>query len=126
MWPLHEEMQTFQALSYGDMWRVRGFLARGEAPSDPRLATAAVELAESYQRQSKVSAALIRWAPAAAIVAFGSGTVFAATGGNALQAILFAVIAVANGAHVIFNPATRPKNVVRSLEASKRVVASSG
>ena len=119
-------MRTFQALSYGDMWRVRGFLARGEAPSNPRMAAAAVELAESYQRQSRTSAALIRWAPAAVIVGLGYLTIPAAVEGDALMAILYALIVLANVAHLIFNPATRPKNVARSLEVSRRVVASGG
>lgn len=124
MWPLNEDLPIFQTLSYGDMWRVRGFLARGEAPSDPRMATAAVELGESFQRQGPISAALIRWAPFAAAVGLGAASAFAAINGNLLQAALYGLIALANIAHIIFNPATRPRNVVRSLEGSRRVVAS--
>jgi hypothetical protein len=41
-------MRAFKALSFRDRWRVRRFVFRGEAPDDPRMATAAIELAERY------------------------------------------------------------------------------
>jgi hypothetical protein len=121
-----DDMHTFQALSYGEKWRVRGFLVRGEAPRDPQMATAAVELAEMYQGRGRTYAALMRWLPAVMAVVFGAATIFVATDGDTLQAILYALIALTNIAHLMLNPATRPKNLVRSLEASKRVVTSGG
>jgi hypothetical protein len=90
-----KNLKTFQSLSYGDMWRVRGYLVRGEAPSDPRMAAAAVELAERYQRQSRISAVLTRWGPAAGTVYFGAVTILGAIEGDALQAIVYACIALA-------------------------------
>lgn len=41
-----DDMQAFQALSYGDKWRITRFLAKGEAPPHSQMAAAAVELAE--------------------------------------------------------------------------------
>jgi hypothetical protein len=105
MWPWGEQAEAFKALSYGDKWRVTRCLTRGEAPRDPRMAPAAVELAESYQRLSPFYLALLRWAPVLIIVGAGSIALAAAVEGDQVKA-------------------TRPKNVARSLEASKRVVAS--
>lgn len=56
-----EETPAFQALPYGDRWRITRFLAKGEAPHDPRMAAAAVELAESFQSRGRVYATFIRW-----------------------------------------------------------------
>jgi hypothetical protein len=49
-----DDMWTFKALSYGERWRVTRLVAKGEAPSDPPMAAAAVELAESCQRRRLV------------------------------------------------------------------------
>jgi hypothetical protein len=46
-------MRTYKALPYGAKWRVTRLVAKGEAPHDPRMAAAAVELAESYQRKGR-------------------------------------------------------------------------
>lgn len=119
-------MQTFQALSFGDKWRVRGFLVRGEAPLDRRTAAAAAELAESYRGQGRIYTKLMPWLPATAIVVFGAAAIFVAVKGDALQAILYALFVLTNVAHLMFNPALRPQNVARSLEASRRILASDG
>lgn len=119
-------MQTFQLLSSRDKFRVYRFLARGKAPADPRLAAVAVELAESYQHQSRIYRALMRWLPAFTFVGLGYLTVPAAVDGNLEMAILFALILLCAIAHLMFNPATRPKNVGRSLEASRRIIGSGG
>jgi hypothetical protein len=66
---------TFRALSYGDKWRVGGFLRRGEAPQDPRIAAAVVEWAESYQRQEQRHAALLRWLPLVVVIVCGAATI---------------------------------------------------
>jgi hypothetical protein len=117
-------MQAFKALSFGDKWRVRRFVYRGEAPEDPRMATAAVALAEYYQRQDHTG--LLRWGTGAMMVLMVPGAVYAAIGGDALKAVLWGLIALVNAAHLMFNPATQPKSVARSLEASRRVIAPSG
>lgn len=126
MWPTGEGMQTFQALSYSDKWRVRGFLVRGEAPPDRQTAAAAAELAESYQRQGRTFMKLMRWLSATGVVVFGAAAIFMAIDGDALKAILYALLALTNVAHLMYNPAVRPQNVARSLEASRQVIASDG
>lgn len=75
-------MQTFNALSLGDKWRVRGSLARGEAPRDPQMATAAVELAESYERQGGAYMGLMRWMPPLLIVISGLSAIPKAIDGD--------------------------------------------
>jgi len=124
MWPVEEKMQTFRALSYGDKWRVRGFLVGGEAPRDQQMAAAAVELAESYQRHGRSYKTLMRWLPAALVVVFSCVALLRAVEGDTLMAIIYASVVLTNIGHLAFNPATRPNNVARSLEASRRVVAS--
>jgi hypothetical protein len=120
------DMQVFQALSYGEKWRVARFLAEGEAPPDPRMAAAAIELAESYQGQGPGRATLARWLPAVVIVVCGAGAILLAVGGDALAAILNALIVLINVGALIFNPMTRPRNVARSLEAARRISAAEG
>ena len=119
-------MRTFQALSYADKWRVTWLLGRGEAPGTPRMATAAIELGESYRRQGRIHTALVRWLPAAMIIVFGFIALPAAVAGDALMAIAYVAIVVGSVGHLIFNPAIRPSKVAKALEASKRVIASTG
>jgi hypothetical protein len=90
------------------------------------MATVVVELAESYQRQSRIYAALMRWMPVFIFVSFSCIAIPAAVAGDAEVAILYPLIVLCGVGHLMFNPATRPKNVARSLEASRRVVASGG
>ena len=52
--------------------------------------------------------------------------VYAAIGGDALETVLLGLGALVNAAHLMFNPATQPKNVTRSLEVSRRIIAPSG
>lgn len=124
VWQLNGEMKTFRNLSYGEKWRVARFLTRGKAPSDPRMALAAVELAESYQRQGRAYTALIRWLPAAMVVVFGFIAIPAAADGEAVMAVLYTMIILLGIGDVIFNPVVRPRNAARSLCASKQIVAS--
>lgn len=117
-------MQTFKALSFRDKWRVRRLVYRGEAPDDPRMAAAAVALAEGYQRQGYMR--FMRWGTSLMVVLMVPASIYAAIEGDALQAAVWGLLALVNAAHLMFNPATRPKSVARSLEASRRVVAPSG
>ncbi len=124
IWPAaSDDMQAFQALSFCDKWRVRRFLAKGEAPINPRMVSAAVELAESYQRQGR-NFTLMHWGPTILVVGFGTATIFAAVKGDALMAIFDALIVLGWVGHLMFNPMFRPRSVARSLEASRRVIAS--
>jgi hypothetical protein len=56
-----DDMRTYQALSYDEKWCVTGLVAKGEAPHDPRMASAAVELAERYQRSGRGEPTLHRF-----------------------------------------------------------------
>lgn len=116
-------MQAFQALSYGDKWRVTRFLANGEAPQDPRMAAAAVVLAESYQHRGPAVTTLARWLPIAVVIGGGAAAILSAASGDAAAAILLALVVLVNIAHLTFSPMTRPQNVTRSLEASRQVSA---
>jgi hypothetical protein len=126
MWSVEDKMQTFLALSYGDKWRVRGYLVRGEAPYDQQMAAAAVELAESYQRHGRSYKTLMRWGPVAMVVVFSFAACLRAVEGDTLMAIIYALVMLTNIGHLMFNPAIRPRNIARSLETSRRMVASDG
>jgi len=117
-------MQAFKALSYGDKWRVRRSVYRGEAPDDPRMVAAAVALAEGYQRQGYMRAG--RWMAIVVVILMVPGAIYAAIDGDTLRAVLWGLIALVNAAHLMFNPATQPKSVARSLEASRRIIVPSG
>jgi hypothetical protein len=123
MWTVDDKMQAFNALPYGDKWRVCRRLTRGVAPNDPRMAAAAVELAESYGHRSRATVEFMRWAPVFIIACAGCLVISAADRGNQAMLIFNVLLILGWGTHFMFNPATRPKNVARSLEAS-RVVAS--
>jgi hypothetical protein len=124
MWPWDDQMQTFKALSYRDKLRVSRCLVRGRAPDDPRMAVAAVELAESYKRQGRASTAWMRWSPWIVIVCFGYMSVPNALKGDLLMAIIYSLIVLFATEELLFGPATRPNSMARSLEASRRVIAS--
>jgi hypothetical protein len=114
-------MPTFKALSYGEKWHVNRLVAKGEAPQDPRMAAAAVELAERYQRKGRGEATLYRFLAIAVILIAVAFAILAAADGNIVSMITTALVALTNAAHLAFNPTFRPKNVARSLEASRRV-----
>jgi hypothetical protein len=120
MWLMAEDMETFRSLSYGDKWRLRGFVFRGEAPDDPRLAPAAVELAEGYQRQDRRFRGIGRWFPGVMGVAFVLLALVGAIKGETVSPVLYALIALGHLAQHAFNPATRPQHVARALSASRR------
>lgn len=123
MGPVEDRMETSRALSYREQWRVRGYLVRGEAPSDPRMAVAAVELAERYQRRGRIVTKVMRWWPAFMIVVFGFATFSNALEGDTGMTIVYAVIVLGSLAQLLFDPIMRPKQTARSLEASRRVIA---
>src|SRR4051812_8161662 len=125
MWPSDEDMQVFRALPYRKKLRVSRCPIRGEAPADPRLAVAAVELAGKYQRQSASTTAFMRWAPAFIILSSAILMISAIDRGDNLLLIGSALVVLGHIAQYAFNPATRPKNTARALEASTRVAAAS-
>ena len=119
-------MRTFQALSYGEKWRVTRLVAKGEAPRDPRMAAAAVELAERYQHKGRSEPMLHRFLAITLILVGVALAILAAAGGDALLMSAMALVALTNVGQLAFNPMLRPKNVTRSLEASRRVSAARG
>lgn len=123
MWPVDDQMPTFKALSYWDKLRVGRRVTKGEAPDDPLMASAAVELAESYKHGGRVPVISSRWGPAIMIVLFGCLFVLDVIDRDQLGQILNALIILLFIPHLFFNPGTRPKNMARSLEASSRIAA---
>ncbi|MDX6624397.1 MAG: hypothetical protein QOE75_2329 [Solirubrobacterales bacterium] len=115
-------MQAFRALSYRDMWRVSLCLRRGEAPEDPRLAPAAVDLAEGYRRRGRTKRVLWSWYLLFTIVLFGYLSISAVTGGDQWKLILYALVVPVPIVGFVLDPGRRPKNVARSLEASRRML----
>ncbi|HKB50408.1 MAG TPA: hypothetical protein VKC63_03145 [Solirubrobacterales bacterium] len=85
------------------------------------MAAAAVELAERYQRRGRGDPTLHRWLAIALILVGVALAILAAADGDALLMSAMALIALTNVAQLAFNPVLRPKNVARSLEASRRV-----
>lgn len=124
MWPVDKELPAFQALSYGDKWRASGYLRRGQAPTDPRIATAVVELAEGYQRRSRAYATLLRWWPVVMVVFLAYLTTSAAIDGDQVGLMLRGLTFLGTVGLAVLDPALRPKNMARSLEASRRVASS--
>jgi hypothetical protein len=59
------------------------------------------------------------------VVLMVPAAIYAVVDGDALKAVLWGLFALVNTAHLTFNPATQPKSVARSLEASRRVIAPS-
>jgi hypothetical protein len=116
-----DDLRTYQALSYGEKWRVTRLVAKGEAPQNPRMAAAAVELAERYQRRGRGEPTLYRFLAIALIFVGVALAVLAAAEGHALVMSSMALIALSNIGQLVFNPMLRPRNVARSLEASRRV-----
>jgi hypothetical protein len=116
-------MRTFKTLSFRDKLRVARYLVRGEAPVDQKLAVAAIELAESYRRQGRVYATVTRWMPWVMLVVFGGIAIPAAFQGDVGMTIAYMLLILVCVGDLIFNPVLRPKNVARSLEASRRAVA---
>jgi hypothetical protein len=86
------------------------------------MAAVVVEVAEGCQRQGRIYAALTRWMPAFIFVWLSYRTIPAALGGDAVMAMLCLLLVLIGIGNLMFNSAIRPKNVGRSLEASRRVV----
>lgn len=123
VWFLNLEGEELRALSYGDRFRLSRHLARGEAPFDPRMAAAAVEIAENYQSKSRSHVALIGWAPLLLIIFNAFLFTAAASDGDQLGLALYGLIILVSGVNLMLNPLTRPKNMARSVEAARRVAA---
>lgn len=117
-----EEMPEFRALPFRDKWRVNRSLARGEAPKDPTLVAASVEVAERHLQNPR-HATLMLGLTVLLAVAFGGLAIVAATKGDHLGSVLYGLISVAHLAQLMLNPAARPKHMERALEDSRRIAA---
>lgn len=124
MWPKDDKLQALNALSFRDRWRASICLWRGDAPDEPRLAAAVVDLAESYRREGEGRAALARWAPAFLAAVFGCLAIWAAVDGDLWPLIANALLALGSIANFMLEPRRRPQNIARSLEASRRMLPS--
>lgn len=113
----------FRELSSIDQFRVLRSLTRGEAPHDSRLAAITLDTAKRYQTDSRLLAALFRWLPIVMAILLVVETVPGALDGQVGMMILFAVAVLGVIGNVMLNPWTRPQNVGRSMEASRRIVA---
>jgi hypothetical protein len=113
----------FRELPSRDQFRVCRLLTQGEAPDDPKLAAITLETGEHYQTKSRALAALLGWF--SLVLAFLL-VVFALPGaldGQVRMVILLLLVVLGVVGNIMLNPWTRPKNVVRSMEASRRIVA---
>jgi len=114
-----------RALRIGDRLRVTRFVKKGEAPDDPQMAPAAIEVAEGFQRaHGRAYYDRVRWFVLLVMVVTGASAVWFATGGETMQAILNAWVALTLLGSLSISPMYWPKNVARSLEASRAVVGS--
>lgn len=118
------DIQAYQALSFGDKLRAARFLAQGEAPSDPRMAVAVVALAERYRAHGRTYATLTRWLPLFSVIVFGAIAIPEAIEGSIAMAVMVVLLVLGSIGHLTLNPAVQPKNLTRSLEASRRVAES--
>jgi hypothetical protein len=110
-------------LSVFDQFRVNRFLTRGEAPNDPELAATTLDVAERYQTKSRVLAALFRWWPTVLAVPLILFTLPGALDGQGEMVIFFLFVVLGIVGNIMLNPWTRPGNVTKSMEASRRIVA---
>lgn len=113
----------YRALSVADQIRVFRFLTRGDAPTDPKLAAITLDAAERYQTRSRALSALFRWLPIALAFSLIVPSLFGALDGRVEMVIVFLLGALGLVGNLMLNPWTRPRNVARSLKASRDVVS---
>jgi len=65
----------------------------------------------------------MRWGPVFTAVVLCALTIPAAIGGDLPMAIAVFLIALCGVAYIVLDPAAKPKNVARSLEASRQIIA---
>ena len=112
-----EDVSALSALSYRERWHLLACARRGEVPSDPRMAAAAVEWLEAHQR----TAPRRRTLTAILLIISVPATAYFAIQGDALAAAANALMLFVNLLHIALTPVFRPNNVARALEGSRRV-----
>lgn len=113
----------FQALSSSEQLRVNRFLTQGKSPDDPEFAALTIEVGERYQAQRPIHAAIMRWGPMAFSLFFAAFALLGIINGEIGYVILLALIVLGSIGNLMLNPASQPKNVARSVEASRQIVA---
>jgi len=114
----------FREISSLDQFRVCRYLTRGKAPDDPELAAILLDAGRGYQTKSRALAALLGWLPIVLGLSLIHSTLPGALNGQVEMVILVLLIVLGGVGNMLLNPWTRPKNVAKSMEASRRVVAS--
>src|ERR1044072_861728 len=120
MWPVEENMQEVQALSVRETLRICWSLSRGNAANDPGMALAAVELAESYERQSRFYVWVMRWMPLFMVVVLGYVTASHLADGDQTLLLPYALIVAIAFGTLPFNPLAWPKNMAKARDASRK------
>lgn len=113
----------FRKLSSFDQFRVCRFLTRGEAPDDPELAAITVDAGGRYQAESRALAALLGWWPMVLAFFLIVWVLPGALDGQVEMVIVFLFVVLGVVGNVMLNPWTRPKNVTRSMDASRQIAA---
>lgn len=106
-----------------DQFRICWYLARGEAPDDPELAAFTLDVGRDYQTKSRVLAVVLGWMPVFFCLSLLGSTLPGALSGQVEMMFLVLLIVLGGAANFVLNPWTRPKNVAKSIEASRQVVA---
>jgi hypothetical protein len=116
----------YRELSTLDQYRVNRFLVKGVAPDDQELAATTLAAAEYCQSQSRVIAAVYRWVPL--LAPFGIVIPFLPNAVDGHVGAIIFVLFILSGvvATLMLNPWTRPKNVARSADTARGVLASVG
>jgi hypothetical protein len=114
----------FQQLSSYERFGVFRLLAKGETANDPELAGVMLETADHFRSQSRVKTGVFRWTPIVLALLLAVGALSAVVDGQVGMAFFLLFIAICAVANIMLNPWTRPRNVARSAEASRRVLAS--
>lgn len=117
---------TYRKSSTLDQYRVNRLLVKGAAPDDRKLAAITLAAAEYCQSQSRVVAAAYGWMPMLTAFFIIAPFLQSAVDGH-VGAIIF-VLFVLSGvvANLMLNPWIRPRNMARSAEAARRVLAPVG
>lgn len=111
-------------LHFLEQVRVCRLLTRGEAPNDPKLAAVTLDAAEWYRGHGRALTELYRWLPAVLALSLIVSTLPGALKGQIGMVIFLFVVLLGLFVNLTLNPWARPKNVDRSLDASRKVVAS--
>jgi hypothetical protein len=85
------------------------------------MAPAAVQLAESYERQSRSYVWVMRWMPLVMVVVFGYVTASHLADGDSSLLLPYSLIVAIAVANLLFNPLAWPKNMAKALSASRRI-----